>query len=160
MTYMARRPYYSTLGSLAHATVSMVFYGEDMEISNTGLGLLFIRSVGAMVVTIPIYLPPWITPSTTVYNIISLSVGSSGYAPQYYRDSIAIGSFGAMQNGILVSCSAGNSGPDPYTATKYRDMKIEEPFPCRPFSFKFAFNFKRKPTILLKNVADDCAPFC
>lgn len=50
-------------------------------------------------------------------HIISLSVGSSGYAPQYYRDSIAIGSFGAMQHGILVSCSAGNSGPDPYTAT-------------------------------------------
>ncbi|XP_023761943.1 subtilisin-like protease SBT1.4 [Lactuca sativa] len=50
-------------------------------------------------------------------NIISLSVGSSGYAPQYYRDSIAIGSFGAMQHGILLSASAGNSGPDPYTAT-------------------------------------------
>ncbi|KAL4579424.1 hypothetical protein LXL04_015571 [Taraxacum kok-saghyz] len=36
MAYMARRPYSSTLGSLAHATVSMVFYGEDLEISNTG----------------------------------------------------------------------------------------------------------------------------
>ncbi|KAL4589291.1 hypothetical protein LXL04_002197 [Taraxacum kok-saghyz] len=36
MVYMARRPYSSTLGSLAHATVSMVFYGEDLEISNTG----------------------------------------------------------------------------------------------------------------------------
>ncbi|KAI3523466.1 hypothetical protein L1887_01627 [Cichorium endivia] len=30
-------------------------------------------------------------------HIIYLSVGSSGYAPQYYRDSIVIGSFGAMQ---------------------------------------------------------------
>lgn len=49
-------------------------------------------------------------------DIISLSVGSSGYAPQYYRDSIAIGSFHAVANGILVSCSAGNSGPDAYTA--------------------------------------------
>ncbi|KAL4574574.1 hypothetical protein LXL04_021408 [Taraxacum kok-saghyz] len=36
MAYMTRRPYSSTLGSLAHATVSMVFYGEDLEISNTG----------------------------------------------------------------------------------------------------------------------------
>ncbi|KAL4557700.1 hypothetical protein LXL04_035887 [Taraxacum kok-saghyz] len=36
MAYMARRPYSSTFGSLAHATVSMVFYGEDLEISNTG----------------------------------------------------------------------------------------------------------------------------
>ncbi|XP_076925474.1 subtilisin-like protease SBT1.4 [Bidens hawaiensis] len=49
-------------------------------------------------------------------HIISLSVGSSGYAPNYYRDSIAIGSFGAVQHGILVSCSAGNSGPGAYTA--------------------------------------------
>ncbi|KAL4557590.1 hypothetical protein LXL04_035774 [Taraxacum kok-saghyz] len=36
MAYIARRSYSSTLGSLAHATVSMVFYGEDLEISNTG----------------------------------------------------------------------------------------------------------------------------
>ncbi|CAK9179866.1 unnamed protein product [Ilex paraguariensis] len=49
-------------------------------------------------------------------HVISLSVGAGGYAPQYYRDSIAIGAFGAVEHGILVSCSAGNSGPDPYTA--------------------------------------------
>ncbi|OIV90449.1 hypothetical protein TanjilG_01927 [Lupinus angustifolius] len=49
-------------------------------------------------------------------HVISLSVGSSGYAPQYYHDSIAIGAFGAAQNGVVVSCSAGNSGPGPYTA--------------------------------------------
>ncbi|KAI3803335.1 hypothetical protein L1987_31485 [Smallanthus sonchifolius] len=49
-------------------------------------------------------------------HIISLSVGATGYAPQYYRDSIAIGAFGAMQHGILTSCSAGNSGPGAYTA--------------------------------------------
>ncbi|KAK9078374.1 hypothetical protein SSX86_002431 [Deinandra increscens subsp. villosa] len=49
-------------------------------------------------------------------HIISLSVGANGYAPHYYRDSIAIGAFGAMQHGILVSCSAGNSGPGAYTA--------------------------------------------
>lgn len=49
-------------------------------------------------------------------HVISLSVGATGYAPQYYHDSIAIGAFGAVQHGILVSCSAGNSGPGPYTA--------------------------------------------
>ncbi|CAH9118561.1 unnamed protein product [Cuscuta europaea] len=49
-------------------------------------------------------------------HVISLSVGSSGYAPPYDRDSIAIGAFGAAEHGVLVSCSAGNSGPDPYTA--------------------------------------------
>ncbi|KAF8393633.1 hypothetical protein HHK36_021879 [Tetracentron sinense] len=49
-------------------------------------------------------------------DVISLSVGATGYAPQYDHDSIAIGAFGAAQKGVLVSCSAGNSGPGPYTA--------------------------------------------
>ncbi|EEF27917.1 Cucumisin precursor, putative [Ricinus communis] len=49
-------------------------------------------------------------------HVISLSVGATGYAPQYDHDSIAIGAFGATQHGIVVSCSAGNSGPGPYTA--------------------------------------------
>lgn len=50
-------------------------------------------------------------------HVISLSVGASGYAPQYYHDSIAIGAFGASQHGVVVSCSAGNSGPGSYTST-------------------------------------------
>lgn len=49
-------------------------------------------------------------------HIISLSVGASGWAPPYEIDSIAIGAFGAAQHGVLVSCSAGNSGPGSYTA--------------------------------------------
>lgn len=49
-------------------------------------------------------------------NIISLSVGANGHSPPYEHDSIAIGAFGAMENGVVVSCSAGNSGPGPYTA--------------------------------------------
>ncbi|KAK9101553.1 hypothetical protein Scep_024983 [Stephania cephalantha] len=48
-------------------------------------------------------------------DVISLSVGAS-YASEYDRDSIAIGAFGAAQRGVAVSCSAGNSGPDPYSA--------------------------------------------
>ncbi|GLU22477.1 hypothetical protein SLE2022_385490 [Rubroshorea leprosula] len=48
-------------------------------------------------------------------DVISLSVGATGYAPEYYHDSIAIGAFGAAQHGIVVSCSAGNSGPGPFT---------------------------------------------
>ncbi|KAJ8528452.1 hypothetical protein K7X08_022144 [Anisodus acutangulus] len=49
-------------------------------------------------------------------DIISLSVG--GTSPyQYFEDSIAIGAFHAMKNGILTSNSAGNSGPGPQTVT-------------------------------------------
>ncbi|XP_031497729.1 subtilisin-like protease SBT1.4 [Nymphaea colorata] len=49
-------------------------------------------------------------------DIISLSVGATGSAPDYDYDSIAIGAFGAIRSGVLVSCSAGNSGPEPKTA--------------------------------------------
>ncbi|RWW78600.1 hypothetical protein BHE74_00013173 [Ensete ventricosum] len=49
-------------------------------------------------------------------DVISLSVGAGGHAPSFYRDSIAIGAFGAARHGVVVSCSAGNSGPGPRTA--------------------------------------------
>ncbi|XP_057447242.1 subtilisin-like protease SBT1.7 [Lotus japonicus] len=46
-------------------------------------------------------------------NILSLSLG--GGQPEYYRDNVAIGAFSAMEHGIVVSCAAGNNGPDPYS---------------------------------------------
>lgn len=42
-------------------------------------------------------------------DVLSMSLGG-GSAP-YYRDTIAIGAFSAVEKGIFVSCSAGNSGP-------------------------------------------------
>ncbi|KAF4350748.1 hypothetical protein G4B88_019535 [Cannabis sativa] len=51
-------------------------------------------------------------------HIIYLSVGANGHSPPYYLDSIAVGAFGASQHGVLVSCFAGNSDPNPSTATK------------------------------------------
>lgn len=46
-------------------------------------------------------------------NVMSLSLG--GGMSNYYRDSVAIGAFAAMEKGILVSCSAGNAGPSSYS---------------------------------------------
>lgn len=46
-------------------------------------------------------------------NVLSMSLG--GGMSDYYRDSVSIGAFAAMEKGILVSCSAGNSGPSPYS---------------------------------------------
>ncbi|CAN0917945.1 Subtilisin-like protease SBT1.7 [Linum grandiflorum] len=46
-------------------------------------------------------------------NVLSMSLG--GGNSDYYRDSVAIGAFSAMEKGILVSCSAGNAGPTSYS---------------------------------------------
>lgn len=48
-------------------------------------------------------------------DVISLSVGGS--VVPYFLDSIAIGTFGAVQRGVFVSASAGNNGPGLMTVT-------------------------------------------
>ncbi|XP_071742476.1 subtilisin-like protease [Rutidosis leptorrhynchoides] len=42
-------------------------------------------------------------------DVLSLSLG--GASLPFYEDGIAVGAFSAIQRGIFVSCSAGNSGP-------------------------------------------------
>uniref|UniRef100_A0A0D9W8F4 Subtilisin-like protease n=1 Tax=Leersia perrieri TaxID=77586 RepID=A0A0D9W8F4_9ORYZ len=48
-------------------------------------------------------------------DVLSISLG--GGASRYYLDSLSIASFGAMQMGVFVACSAGNAGPDPISLT-------------------------------------------
>ncbi|TKY68426.1 CO(2)-response secreted protease [Spatholobus suberectus] len=49
-------------------------------------------------------------------DIISISIGlSSLFQSDFLSDPIAIGAFHAEQMGVMVVCSAGNDGPDPYT---------------------------------------------
>ena len=48
-------------------------------------------------------------------NMLSVSLG--GLATDYYLDSIAIGSYHAVEKGIIVSCAAGNDGPFVGTAS-------------------------------------------
>ena len=56
-------------------------------------------------------------------DIISLSVGGST-ARNYFNDSIAIGAFHAMKNGILTSNSAGNDGPDFASITNFSPWSL------------------------------------
>ncbi|KAK6118831.1 hypothetical protein DH2020_047418 [Rehmannia glutinosa] len=44
-------------------------------------------------------------------DVLSLSLGSSPGEPDFATDPIAIGAFHAVEKGIIVVCSAGNSGP-------------------------------------------------
>ncbi|KAF8380355.1 hypothetical protein HHK36_027840 [Tetracentron sinense] len=43
-------------------------------------------------------------------DVLSISLG--GNNQPYYSDPIAVATFGAVRNGVFVSCAAGNSGPD------------------------------------------------
>ncbi|RVW97528.1 Cucumisin [Vitis vinifera] len=56
-------------------------------------------------------------------NIISLSVGGS-FPLDYFEDSIAIGAFHSMKNGILTSNAGGNSGPDPGSITNFSPWSL------------------------------------
>ncbi|KZV51893.1 hypothetical protein F511_09157 [Dorcoceras hygrometricum] len=48
-------------------------------------------------------------------DVLSISLG--GGVSSYYRDTLSIAAFGAMEKGVFVSCSAGNGGPDPISLT-------------------------------------------
>jgi len=49
-------------------------------------------------------------------DVLSLSLGASpGFLPDLRSDPIAIGAFHAVERGIVVACSAGNSGPSAHT---------------------------------------------
>uniref|UniRef100_A0A0A9ED12 Subtilisin-like protease n=1 Tax=Arundo donax TaxID=35708 RepID=A0A0A9ED12_ARUDO len=48
-------------------------------------------------------------------GVLSLSLG--GGAAPYFRDTVAVGAFGAAAAGVFVSCSAGNSGPSGATVS-------------------------------------------
>ncbi|KAL5101943.1 hypothetical protein RYX36_006270 [Vicia faba] len=54
-------------------------------------------------------------------DVLSVSLGSTQVSPltQYFQHSINIGSFHAMQKGVLTSNSANNLGPDLFTMTNY-----------------------------------------
>jgi len=49
-------------------------------------------------------------------DVLSVSLGAVGKAPNFYQDLMALGAFRAVSKGIVVSASAGNSGPGESTA--------------------------------------------
>ena len=55
-------------------------------------------------------------------DIISISIGGS--SRNYFTDTIAIGAFHAMRNGILTSSSAGNRGPDLATLSSFAPWSL------------------------------------
>ncbi|KAL8507894.1 hypothetical protein ACS0TY_018443 [Phlomoides rotata] len=55
-------------------------------------------------------------------DVISVSLG--GDPAPFHNDSVAIGSFHAVKHGIVVVCSAGNSGPAPATVSNVAPWQI------------------------------------
>lgn len=77
------------MAPLAHLAIYKVCFGEDCAESNILAALDAAIEEGV--------------------DVLSLSLGEE--AVPFFQDSIAIGGFAAMKNGIFVSCSDGNSGP-------------------------------------------------
>ncbi|XP_072993873.1 subtilisin-like protease SBT5.6 [Typha latifolia] len=50
-------------------------------------------------------------------DVLSISIGTTGAQPKFSDDGIAVGALHAAKRGIVVACSAGNSGPGPATAS-------------------------------------------
>ncbi|XP_010542042.1 PREDICTED: subtilisin-like protease SBT5.3 [Tarenaya hassleriana] len=55
-------------------------------------------------------------------DVISVSLG--GEPSPFFNDSVAIGSFHAVRRGVVVVCSAGNSGPEDGTAANLAPWQI------------------------------------
>ncbi|KAL5698300.1 hypothetical protein ACHQM5_029358 [Ranunculus cassubicifolius] len=107
-------------------------------------------------------------------DVLSLSIGGANVP--YYEDTIAIGAFAAVERGIFVSCSAGNSGPNGATVNNVAPWittvgagTIDRNFPA----FVMLGNGKRfsgvslysgagisKPVVLLYNVKNVNASMC
>ncbi|KAF2315361.1 hypothetical protein GH714_038931 [Hevea brasiliensis] len=67
-------------------------------------------------------------------DVLSLSLG--GREKPFYSDDLATASFGATQNGVFVSCSAGNSGPSSSTVANTAPwiMTVAASYTDRSFS--------------------------
>jgi hypothetical protein len=63
-------------------------------------------------------------------DVISTSLGSTGSAEPFDMDIIAVGAFSAVRKGILVSASAGNSGPGESTARNVAPWLLTVRYSC------------------------------
>ncbi|KAJ4953230.1 hypothetical protein NE237_030062 [Protea cynaroides] len=98
-----------------------------------------------------------------------LSISLAGGSRPYHNDNMAIAAFGAVQKGVFVSCSAGNSGPSESTVSNTAPwiMTVAASYLDRSFpttvklgdgqSFKGASLYSGKPTQALPLVYGDTA---
>ncbi|KAL0827951.1 hypothetical protein Bca101_051629 [Brassica carinata] len=77
-----------------------------------------------------------------IVDVLSMSLG--GGTSDYYRDIVAIGAFAAMERGILVPCSAGNSGPSSSTLSNVAPwittVGVGDALPDKTLPFVYAGN--------------------
>ncbi|XP_065859063.1 subtilisin-like protease SBT1.1 [Euphorbia lathyris] len=108
-------------------------------------------------------------------DVLSLSLG--GTAKPFYNDNVAIASFGAIEKGVFVSCSAGNSGPTKSTVDNTAPwiMTVAASYTDRSFpssavlgnkrtfvgsSLYFGKPTKQLPIVYAKTAGNQFAKFC
>ncbi|KAH9326617.1 hypothetical protein KI387_006795, partial [Taxus chinensis] len=79
-------------------------------------------------------------------DVISVSLGSPPPLDAYFEDPIAVGSFHALEKGIVVVCSAGNSGPYSDTVTNTAPWLITVAASTIDRSFPIAFTLGNNQT--------------
>ncbi|XP_059634072.1 subtilisin-like protease SBT1.1 [Cornus florida] len=101
-------------------------------------------------------------------DVLSLSLGSTLHRP-YHSDNMAIATFGAIQNGVFISSSAGNSGPSSSSVSNFAPwiMTVAASFLDRSFpttvklgdghNFRGASLYSGKPTKQLPLVYGETA---
>ncbi|TYI62862.1 hypothetical protein E1A91_D10G277000v1 [Gossypium mustelinum] len=85
-------------------------------------------------------------------DIISLSVGGF-FASEYFSDSIAIGAFHSMKNGILTSNSAGNDGPYYASVVNISPWSLSVGASVTDLEFSHAILYYRSHLFLLDRIS-------
>ncbi|KAI3914369.1 hypothetical protein MKW98_014976 [Papaver atlanticum] len=107
-------------------------------------------------------------------DVISMSLGPDNQTVPYDKDSLSIAAFGAVQKGVLVSASAGNSGPGPSTGENVAPWfltvgasTIDREFPCnvilgdgRIFTGVSLYSGKSLEKVQLVSSSDIGSQFC
>lgn len=89
-------------------------------------------------------------------DIISVSLGASLPLPSYVDDTLAVGAFHAVANGIVVVSSGGNSGPYPQTVINTAPWLITVAATTIDRAFPSAITLGNNQTLVVPSITSSC----